>query len=56
MDQGHAASPARNPRGPHRAFHDDETSEDLWINGIVPPPGGSDAEKNWAKQNSAYPG
>ncbi|GCE38190.1 hypothetical protein Rhow_001229 [Rhodococcus wratislaviensis] len=40
----------------HWEFHVDETSEDLWmINGIVPPPGGSDAEKNWAKQNSASP-
>ncbi|WP_406631645.1 tautomerase family protein [Amycolatopsis sp. WGS_07] len=42
--------------GLHWEFHVDETSEDLWmINGIVPPPGGSDAEKNWAKQNSASP-
>jgi phenylpyruvate tautomerase PptA (4-oxalocrotonate tautomerase family) len=42
--------------GLHWEFHADETSEDLWmINGIVPPPGGSDAEKNWAKQNSASP-
>ena len=43
-------------QGLHWEFHVDETSEDLWmINGIVPPPGGSDAEKNWAKQNSASP-
>ncbi|OBJ83553.1 tautomerase family protein [Mycobacterium asiaticum] len=41
----------------HWEFHVDETSEDLWmINGIAPPPGGSDAEKAWAQANavSAY--
>lgn len=41
----------------HWEFHVDETSEDLWmINGITPPPGGSDAEKAWAQANavSAY--
>lgn len=37
-------------------FHVDETSEDLWmINGLVPPPGGSDAERHWAAQNAATP-
>ncbi|MGW0750781.1 tautomerase family protein [Streptomyces sp. NPDC002587] len=37
-------------------FHVDETSEDLWmINGLVPPPGGSDAERQWAAQNAATP-
>ncbi|WP_069165078.1 tautomerase family protein [Nocardia altamirensis] len=37
----------------HWEFHADETSEDLWmINGVVPPPGGSDAEKRWVEQNS----
>ncbi|MEV0710353.1 tautomerase family protein [Nocardia aurea] len=37
----------------HWEFHVDETSADLWmINGIAPPPGGSDAEKTWAEQNS----
>jgi hypothetical protein len=42
--------------GLHWEFHADETSEDLWIiNGIVPPPAGSETEKNWAKQNSASP-
>jgi phenylpyruvate tautomerase PptA (4-oxalocrotonate tautomerase family) len=42
--------------GLHWEFHADETSEDLWmINGIAPPPGGSDAEKDWAKQNAASP-
>lgn len=45
----------RNP-GLHWEFHVDETSEDLWIiNGIVPPPAGSDAEKRWARQNSVSP-
>jgi phenylpyruvate tautomerase PptA (4-oxalocrotonate tautomerase family) len=40
----------------HWEFHADETSEDLWmINGFVPPPGGSDAENNWAKQNAPSP-
>ncbi|MGB3473948.1 MAG: tautomerase family protein [Mycobacterium sp.] len=46
----------RHP-GVHSEFHVDETSEELWmINGLVPPPGGSDAEKRWAKENvaSAY--
>jgi phenylpyruvate tautomerase PptA (4-oxalocrotonate tautomerase family) len=38
----------------HWEFHVDETSEDLWmINGLVPPPGGSEAEKRWAKENVA---
>ncbi|MEV1201099.1 tautomerase family protein [Microbispora rosea] len=46
--EGHAAL--------HWEFHVDETSEDLWmINGIAPPPGGSDAEKRWAASNSASP-
>ncbi|MGV0625127.1 tautomerase family protein [Mycolicibacter minnesotensis] len=46
----------RHP-GLHWEFHVDETSEELWmINGLVPPPGGSDAEKRWARENvaSAY--
>ena len=41
----------------HWEFHVDETSEELWmINGLVPPPGGSEAEKAWAQANavSAY--
>lgn len=43
----------RHP-GVHSEFHIDETSEELWmINGLVPPPGGSDAEKRWAKENAA---
>lgn len=40
----------------HWEFHVDETSADLWmINGQVPPPGGSEAEKLWAEKNSALP-
>ncbi|MER6817439.1 tautomerase family protein [Spirillospora sp. NPDC000708] len=40
--------------GLHWEFHVDETSEDLWmINGIAPPPAGSDAEKLWAENNVA---
>lgn len=42
--------------GLHWEFHVDETSDDLWmINGITPPPAGSDAEKLWAENNSASP-
>jgi phenylpyruvate tautomerase PptA (4-oxalocrotonate tautomerase family) len=38
----------------HWEFHVDETSEELWmINGIVPPPGGSEAEKAWSRANAA---
>jgi phenylpyruvate tautomerase PptA (4-oxalocrotonate tautomerase family) len=40
--------------GLHWEFHADETSEDLWmINGLVPPPGGSEVEKAWAAANVA---
>ncbi|MBB4983970.1 MULTISPECIES: tautomerase family protein [Streptomyces] len=42
--------------GLHWEFHVDETSEELWmINGLVPPPGGSDTERQWARQNAATP-
>jgi phenylpyruvate tautomerase PptA (4-oxalocrotonate tautomerase family) len=42
--------------GLHWEFHADETSEDLWmINGLVPPPGGSEVEKAWATANIASP-
>jgi len=37
-------------------FHVDETPRDLWmINGLVPPPAGSDAEKRWVRENRAIP-
>ncbi|GAA2069499.1 tautomerase family protein [Streptomyces albiaxialis] len=40
----------------HWEFHVDETSDDLWmINGIAPPPAGSEAEKTWAATNWASP-
>ena len=40
----------------HWEFHVDETSEELWmIGGIVPPPGGSEAEKAWARANAPSP-
>jgi phenylpyruvate tautomerase PptA (4-oxalocrotonate tautomerase family) len=40
----------------HWEFHIDETPRDLWmIDGLVPPPPGSDAEKLWAKENRATP-
>ncbi|MFJ7903330.1 tautomerase family protein [Streptomyces sp. NPDC096198] len=39
--------------GLHWEFHIDETSSDLWmINGIVPPPPLSDAERRWVETNS----
>lgn len=42
--------------GVYWEFHADETSSELWmINGLVPPPGGSEAEKLWARQNAATP-
>lgn len=42
--------------GLHWEFHVDETSEELWmINGLVPPPGGSEQEKAWASANAAIP-
>jgi phenylpyruvate tautomerase PptA (4-oxalocrotonate tautomerase family) len=40
--------------GLHWEFHVDETSEELWmINGLVPPEGGSEAERQWAAANAA---
>ncbi|MFK0181621.1 tautomerase family protein [Streptomyces xanthochromogenes] len=39
--------------GLHWEFHVDETSSELWmINGLVPPPPFSDAERRWAVMNS----
>ncbi|MGW0158949.1 tautomerase family protein [Mycobacterium sp. NPDC003323] len=43
--------------GMHWEFHVDETSEELWmINGLIPPPAASEAERDWARTNiaSAY--
>lgn len=43
----------RNP-GLHWEFHVEETSDELWmINGLMPPPSGSEAEKLWATENAA---
>jgi phenylpyruvate tautomerase PptA (4-oxalocrotonate tautomerase family) len=40
--------------GLHWEFHVDDTSEDQWmINGLLPPPASSEAEKSWAKDNAA---
>ncbi|MFD6195353.1 tautomerase family protein [Mycobacteriaceae bacterium NPDC060252] len=40
----------------HWEFHIDETSEELWmINGLVPPPMNSDAEREWARTNRSSP-
>lgn len=42
--------------GLHWEFHVDETSEELWmINGLVPPPARSEAEKAWAQANKPLP-
>jgi len=40
--------------GLHWEFHVDETSEELWmINGLIPPPAGSEAEHEWVRSNAA---
>lgn len=37
-------------------YHVDETPRDLWMmNGLFPPPSGSDAEKLWARENRPVP-
>ena len=42
--------------GLHWEFHVAETSEELWmINGVVPPPAGSEAEQAWARTNTTAP-
>ncbi|KAA0112830.1 tautomerase family protein [Mycolicibacterium sp. P9-22] len=39
--------------GMHWEFHVDETSEELWmINGLIPPPAGSEAEHEWVRSNA----
>ncbi|MFG1949360.1 tautomerase family protein [Nonomuraea sp. NPDC048826] len=43
-------------RGLHCEFHVDETPRDLWmIDGLRPPPTGSDAEERWARENRPSP-
>lgn len=40
----------------HWEFHIDETSEELWvINGLVPPPAQSVAEKAWGRADTTFP-
>lgn len=46
----------RDRDGLHWEFHVDETSEDLWmINGLIPPPMGSEAEQRWVRDNAVSP-
>jgi len=48
--------PFATEKGLRWEFHVDETPSDLWvINGLVPPPHGSDAERLWARENRAIP-
>ncbi|GAA2212641.1 tautomerase family protein [Nonomuraea monospora] len=43
-------------RGLHCEFHVDETPRDLWmIDGLAPPPTGSEAERLWARENRPVP-
>lgn len=49
-------APFTTGRGLNVEFHVDETPRDLWmINGLWPPPTGSDAEKQWVEQNRPVP-
>lgn len=51
-----AMLPYTRDRGLHWEFHVDETPRDLWmIEGMVPPPTGSEAEKAWVAANSPLP-
>lgn len=44
------------PLGAEWEFHVNETERRLWmVKGLVAPPFGSEAEKQWAKQNAATP-
>ncbi|GAA2310248.1 tautomerase family protein [Nonomuraea roseoviolacea subsp. roseoviolacea] len=43
-------------RGLHCEFHVDETPRDLWmIDGLWPPPTGTEAERRWARENRPVP-
>jgi phenylpyruvate tautomerase PptA (4-oxalocrotonate tautomerase family) len=49
-------APFTTDRGLDVEFHVEETPRDLWmINGLRPPPSGSDAEKLWVEQNRPVP-
>ncbi|WP_016890358.1 tautomerase family protein [Mycobacteroides abscessus] len=53
---GAALAPYLNRPGLHWEFHVDETSQELWmINGLVPPPMNSSAEREWARTNTISP-
>lgn len=53
---GKVIAPYTTDRGLHVEFHIDETPRDLWmIDGISPPPSGSDAEKLWVQENRPVP-
>jgi phenylpyruvate tautomerase PptA (4-oxalocrotonate tautomerase family) len=53
---GALIQPFATAKGLRWEFHVDHTPRDLWmIDGLVPPPTGSDAEKLWAKENRAIP-
>jgi phenylpyruvate tautomerase PptA (4-oxalocrotonate tautomerase family) len=53
---GAVIQPFAAGKGLRWEFHVDETPRDLWmIDGLVPPPTGSEAEQLWAKENRAIP-
>ncbi|TDZ76344.1 tautomerase family protein [Mycobacteroides salmoniphilum] len=53
---GRVLAPHLDRANVHWEFHIDETSEELWmINGLVPPPMNSDAEREWARTNRSSP-
>jgi 4-oxalocrotonate tautomerase family enzyme len=53
---GAVIEPFAAGKGLRWEFHVDETPRELWmIDGSVPPPGGSEAEQLWAKENWAVP-
>ncbi|TDZ78339.1 hypothetical protein DE4585_04176 [Mycobacteroides salmoniphilum] len=53
---GRVLAPHLDRADVHWEFHIDETSEELWmINGLVPPPMNSDAERQWARTNRSSP-
>ncbi|QQG98975.1 4-oxalocrotonate tautomerase [Mycobacteroides chelonae] len=53
---GRVLAPHLDQADLHWEFHIDETSEELWmINGLVPPPMNSDAERDWARTNRSSP-
>jgi phenylpyruvate tautomerase PptA (4-oxalocrotonate tautomerase family) len=53
---GALIQPFATAKGLRWEFHVDNTPRDLWmIDGLIPPPTGSDAEKLWAQENRAIP-